>query len=865
MTTATLERTTFATSRLLEFFSEKELTLQIGYRPGDWPYALAKELIDNALDSAEAAGVAPIIEVELTEDALTVRDNGPGIPADTVVRSLDYQVRVSDKNHYVAPTRGQLGNALKCVYAAAFVATEEEGHVEIEAAGLHHDIRVTLDRIAQEPAISYEVTETPHVRTGTSVTLHWPQIACSLGADETHESYIASLARWYAAFNPHTTFRYDHEEIAATANDWRKHRPGDPTSPHWYTIDTLRGLIAAYVAEERAGGQARTVGRFVGEFAGLAGTAKQKTVTTAAGLSGCYLHDLVLDGNVGCGWTAALLAAMQAESRAPKPMTLGVIGESHFAKTMTTAEECVPESIKYKMVLGTANGLPYVLEVAFGIRSDDALHCGRSVIVGLNFTPALSIPIRELTEVLGEQRVDHDDQVVVRVHLTSPRLEFTDRGKATLGLDSEVSRDLRSAVCFVTKAWKTAKRQADRNDRVRQKDLDRMLRRGREMTIKEAAYAVMERAYLAASSGGRLPANARQIMYQARPLVQELTGGTCWNDSSYFTQTLLQAYLREHPYTDQWNVVMDARGHFEEPHTRKRVDLGTLGVQRYVEGWGDPGDDLDVGRLLPGDTFPTSGPSGRFRFALFIEKEGFNEQIAEARLAERYDIAIMSTKGMSVTAARALVDDLSMQGVTILVVRDFDRSGFSIMHTLGTDSPRYRYRSKPNVIDLGLRLSDVREMSLPAELVPDYKMKRDPRLSLKSSGATEAECVFLVQGRKEGKWFGYRVELNAMSTDQFITFLERKFADHGVEKVVPKEAMLQDGYRRAVKIAHIQRAAAAALAELERDRIEVPSDLAAEVAQRVAGKATSWDEAVWDIVHEGSEPELPPRGEERPS
>lgn len=174
---ATLERTTFATSRLLEFFSEKELSMQIGFVRESWPHALAKELIDNALDAAEAAGVTPIIEVELAEDALTVRDNGPGIPAETVVRSLDYQVRVSDKNHYVAPTRGQLGNALKCVYAAAFLATEEEGHVEIEAQGLNHDIRVTLDRIAQEPAISYSVTETPDVRTGTSVTLHWPGIA----------------------------------------------------------------------------------------------------------------------------------------------------------------------------------------------------------------------------------------------------------------------------------------------------------------------------------------------------------------------------------------------------------------------------------------------------------------------------------------------------------------------------------------------------------------------------------------------------------------------------------------------------------------------------------------------------------------
>jgi DNA topoisomerase VI subunit B len=53
------ERTTFQTSRLLEFFSEKELQLQIGFAIEQWPIALLKELIDNALDAAESAGVPP--------------------------------------------------------------------------------------------------------------------------------------------------------------------------------------------------------------------------------------------------------------------------------------------------------------------------------------------------------------------------------------------------------------------------------------------------------------------------------------------------------------------------------------------------------------------------------------------------------------------------------------------------------------------------------------------------------------------------------------------------------------------------------------------------------------------------------------
>ena len=40
---------------------------------------------------------------------------------------------------------------------------------------------------------------------------------------------------------------------------------------------------------------------------------------------------------------------------------------------------------------------------------------------------------------------------------------------------------------------------------------------------------------------------------------------------------------------------------------------------------------------------------------LFIEKEGFDPILESAGIAKKFDIAIMSTKGMSVTAARLLL------------------------------------------------------------------------------------------------------------------------------------------------------------------------------------------------------------------
>ena len=127
------------------------MQLQLGAPPNAWPIALLKELLDNALDGCEAAGLTPQIAVTVEPDAVSVRDNGPGWPAETLTRSLDDRVLVSDKGHDVSPTRGQLGNALKCLWAAPYVAHSENGAVDVVSGGTRHRIAVVLERIAQRP------------------------------------------------------------------------------------------------------------------------------------------------------------------------------------------------------------------------------------------------------------------------------------------------------------------------------------------------------------------------------------------------------------------------------------------------------------------------------------------------------------------------------------------------------------------------------------------------------------------------------------------------------------------------------------------------------------------------------------------
>src|SRR5262249_39117107 len=146
----------------------------------------------------------------------------------------------------------------------------------------------------------------------------------------------------------------------------------------------------------------------------------------------------------------------------------------------------------------------------------------------------------------------------------------------------------------------------------------------------------------------------RQIYYQARPKIMEMT-----DDKhlayGYFSQVLLPNYIEEHPEAANWNVVYDARGHFDEPHTNRRIGCGTIEVHNYLRAIRDP----KVAEAVFTDAnVEVIGPRGNFAAILFCEKEGFSPLFKAVDLANRFDLMIISTKGQSVTAARRLIDHI---------------------------------------------------------------------------------------------------------------------------------------------------------------------------------------------------------------
>ena len=96
------------------------------------------------------------------------------------------------------------------------------------------------------------------------------------------------------------------------------------------------------------------------------------------------------------------------------------------------------ETFKYKKAIGEVQGLPWVVESAFGYCPEKV--SGRRIITGVNFSVAVGNPFRSfrgyggegLEAHLRELRVGSGEPIVVVLHYTSPRVEFTDRGKTAL-------------------------------------------------------------------------------------------------------------------------------------------------------------------------------------------------------------------------------------------------------------------------------------------------------------------------------------------------------------------------------------------------------------------------------------------------
>ena len=343
----------------------------------------------------------------------------------------------------------------------AFVLNREvinEDNPEVEAAGVtiietcgsKHRIEFSVDHINNQPKITHDVSPSS-IKLGTKVMVEWPPkwIWQWRGADQ-----FKSLAASYAWLNPHLTLRgmFNGEvfvDVTATDPAWKKWKPRNPTSAHWYTEPRLQRYLAAHVQRDRDLGQHRTVREFIREFRGLSGSAIQRKVLNEVGCSHQSLAQFFGVEKVNRKGIAKLLAAMRKYTKPVAPKHLGIVGAEHFKQRFLAAGGNI-DTFRYQLRKGTDRDIPYIVEFAFGLHQSGLDKSGtvfRQIITGANWSVGINNPFRHfgstgegLESTLAKVRANRNEPVICALHLASAFIQYADRGKSSIILTDDASQ-----------------------------------------------------------------------------------------------------------------------------------------------------------------------------------------------------------------------------------------------------------------------------------------------------------------------------------------------------------------------------------------------------------------------------------------
>ena len=321
----------------------------------------------------------------------------------------------------------------------------------------------------------------------------------------------------------------------------------------------------------------------------------------------------------------------------------------------------------------------------------------------------------------------------IHVNILTPHCPITSDGKAP-----DLEPFLEEIGDTLVTATKKAQRSAPKKKRLSQKDV----------VLENLDQAIAD-----ASGDDQYRFNERQIFYQLRPIVLLETGQPL---STKNFKNIITDYENENGEIE--GMYREPRGSIYHPHRSESIPLGTLTVEDYER------------------------PVWNFNKLVYIEKEGFSEALKDNRWPERHDCAVMSSKGYTTRAARDLVDKLAEhdEPCTIYCVHDADAFGTMIYQTFQEET-KARGARKIRIVNLGLEPWEAVEAGLEVEDV-ERAEKRKP-------------IAKYVLDRDDGEYWEewlqtHRVELNAMTTPEFIEWLDNKMAEHEDAKLIPPPKVL---------------------------------------------------------------------------
>ena len=449
-----------------------------------------------------------------------------------------------------------------------------------------------------------------------------------------------------------------------------------------------------------------------------------------------------------------LLEEARGHSKPINNKRLGLVGEledfqgyASIHKFVVKDEEGQTEKEECKLILKSQRSrfraeIPFVVEAwcrkIEGPRSQATFF--------INRTPCIDQP-----SVFGEKKkitvslcnilfyVDKytNDPVEIWINVLSPYVPITSDGKVP---------DLKGMRKAIAVAAQSAVNELKKKNKIPATS--------KKNTQKETILDNLKDSMAKVSDYGKYRYSLRQLYYVVRPIVSEVLKKEL--NYKYFSDVI--ADYESDRKKDLEGVYRDSRGNLYHPHTGEIIPLGTLEIEKYKR------------------------PKWQFNKILYSEKEGLFEILRTVRWAEKNDCALVTSKGFASRAARDVLDILgeTNEEITFFCIHDADADGTMIYQAL-SEGTKARPGRKIKPINLGLDPWEAMAMELEKEPIHRLKKKR-------------AVADYIIKKHHEWKsWLQkWRIELNAMSTPVFISWLDAKMTEYEQGKLIPPDNVLAD-------------------------------------------------------------------------
>ena len=583
------------------------------------------------------------------------------------------------------------------------------------------------------------------------------------------------------------------------------------TSAHWYDFKSFSFLLQT--AEKET-----TTRQFLEEFDGVTGARLGQIAKSYPDLLADFEEEETLK----------LFNEIISKTKAVSAARLGYTGSIHDATKYIKQTGNIHLDTEHKFSLKltksgskfeSKNTIPYVIEI-FVLDAISAAHFESVVFV--NHSPISSNVYvnkstgNELVLFAGGRNISSTKKLSrntslppIWLNIITPFMPIVSDGKQPdfAQMTYAIQKGLDKAVSFIKSSTKQKGKRIHSD------------------SLKAFISANIDNQVRAVSSDHKYRYSLRQLYYQFRPILAK-AGYRIEGDSKYNYFCKIIAEIENERGHDLRGIWRNDRGKMISPHSEETTYLGTQSVEQY------------------------QFPDYEYNKVLFVEKEGFFSILQDAEFGKKYDCAIMSSSGYSNKATRDLIDKIYERNPDTLFfcLHDCDSAGTMIYQTL-QEATTARAARKAKIIDLGLTPDQAEELGLEVEQIKKQSVIASTKYQ-----------------KKYGNWFeNQRVELNAMTSEQFILFLESELKKYDeVGKVIPELDYLNDTFEASLKEAiknqieeEVLREQREAIEERLKERLELANkDFPEDIYLTVSDGLTLNPSQSWRNVLEAKKEEI---------